>query len=136
MHIPGLLELTDREEITKSMILLTGNSNVGKSCYSREYLLERINDGSDCVFISCTNTEEQFQNWMLGAGVSRAQIDSSLHFINPYIRRNTEESSSKLPWIISEIKEITASYLGSKAEIPNLGSDREWNRTEHVMEKK
>jgi KaiC/GvpD/RAD55 family RecA-like ATPase len=136
MHIPGLLELTEREEIPKCMILLTGNSNVGKSCYSREYLLERINDGSDCVYISCTNTEEQFQNWMLSAGCSRAQLDSNLHFINPYLRRNTEESSSKLPWIISEIKAITASSHGPNGGNPNLGSDRKWNRTENLMEKK
>ena len=99
MHIPGLLEITEREEIPKCMILLTGNSNVGKSCYSREYLLEQINDGSDCVYISCTESEEQFQNWLLGAGISRNQINCSLHLLT-----HTYE----------ETREITVhSYLGS-----------------------
>jgi len=137
MHIPGLLELTEREEIPNCMILLTGNSNVGKSCYSREYLLERINNSSDCVYISCTNTEEQFQNWMLSAGCSRDQIDSNLHFINPYIRRNSGgESSSKLPWILSEIKEITVNSHSSNAGIPNLNAGKKFNGIENLVKKK
>ena len=136
MHIPGLLEITEREEIPKCMILLTGNSNVGKSCYSREYLLEQINDGSDCVYISCTESEEQFQNWLVGAGISRNQINSSLHFINPYIRRNAGDNSSQLPWIVSEIKEITANPHVSNTGNPSLDTDKQWNQTENRTEKK
>ena len=136
LHIPGLLELTEREEIPNCMILLTGNSNVGKSCYCREYLVERINEGSDCIYISCTNTDEQFQNWMVDAGCSRSQIGSSLHFINPYTRRNTRELNSKLTWIISEIKEITAKSHGSNAEVANLDTDNKLNRTDTPMRNK
>ena len=136
MHIPGLLELTEREEIPKCMILLTGNSNIGKSCYIREYLLEQINDGADCVYISCTETEEQFQNWLVGAGVSRNQISSNLHFINPYIRRNTGDNSSQLPWIVSEIKEIIANPQVHAPGISSLDTDRQPNRTENRTKKK
>src|SRR5919106_1898871 len=136
MHIPGLLELTEREEIPKCIILLTGNSNVGKSCYSREYLLEQINDDSDCVYISCTEREEQFQNWMEGAGVSRSQINSNLHFINPYIRRSAGDNSLQLPWIISEIKEITNNLHGSNARIPSLDTDKQVNQTQNQAGKK
>lgn len=106
MHIPGLLELTEREEIPKCMILLTGNSNVGKSCYSKEYLLEQIYDGAYCIYISCTETEEQFQNWLASVGVSHNQINSNLHFVNPYVRKKAGVGESQLPRIISEIKEI------------------------------
>lgn len=136
MHIPGLLELTEREEIPKCMILLTGNSNVGKSCYSREYLLERINDGSDCIYISCTETEEQFQNWMINAGVSRIQINSNLHFINPYVRKKAGDNSSQLPRIISEIKEIAANSRGSSTGIPSIDTEKKWNRIGNPTERK
>jgi KaiC/GvpD/RAD55 family RecA-like ATPase len=136
MHIPGLLELTEREEIPKCMILLTGNSNVGKSCYSREYLLEQINDGSDCVYISCTETEEQFQNWMEGAGVSRSEINSSLHFINPYVRRNAGDNSLHLPGIISEIKAITNNHNGVNARTSSLDTDTQWKQTKNRIGKK
>jgi KaiC/GvpD/RAD55 family RecA-like ATPase len=136
MHIPGLLELTEREEIPKCMILLTGNSNVGKSCYAREYLLERMNDGSDCVYISCTDTDEQFQNWMVSAGVSRTLINSSLHFINPYIRRHAGDNSSQLVGIISEIKEITSAIHNSNIRNSNVGTENERNRIKNLPEKK
>ena len=59
MHIPTLIELTEREEIPRSLILLTGNTNVGKSLYCRQFLVDRLNDGSECVYINCTSTEEQ-----------------------------------------------------------------------------
>ncbi|MGB7632772.1 MAG: ATPase domain-containing protein [Nitrososphaeraceae archaeon] len=136
MHIPGLLELTEREEIPKCMILLTGNSNVGKSCYAREFLLERMNDGSDCVYISCTDTEEQFQNWMISAGVARTLINSSLHFINPYIRRSAGDNSSQLIGIISEIKEITSATHNSNIGNSNVGTENERNRIKNLPEKK
>ena len=137
MHIPGLLELTEREEIPKCMILLTGNLNVGKSCYCREFLLERVNDGSDCAYISCTETEEQFHNWLISAGASRTQINASLHFINPYMRRHAGDNSSQLPGIISEIKgEITANSHASNAGIPSLNTDKNLNRNENLAEKK
>jgi KaiC/GvpD/RAD55 family RecA-like ATPase len=136
MHIPGLPELTEREEIPKCMILLTGNSNVGKSCYSNDYLLEQINDGSDCVYISCTETEEKFQNWMESVGVSRNQIISTLHFINPYIRRNAGDNSSQLPWIVSEIKEITDNPHFSNDKTPNPDTNKQRNQTEKRNQKK
>src|SRR5262245_33163497 len=123
MHIPGLIELTDREEIPQCMILLTGNSNVGKSCYSREYLLEQINDGSDCIYISCTETEEQFQNWMIARGVSRNQINSNLHFINPYIRKKAGDNSSQLSGIISEIKDVSGNSSGLNTGIQNIEAE-------------
>ncbi|MGH9912931.1 MAG: ATPase domain-containing protein, partial [Nitrososphaeraceae archaeon] len=137
MHIPGLLELTEREEIPKCMILLTGNLNVGKSCYSREFLLERINDKSDCVYISCTDTEEQFQNWLVDAGVSRTQINSNLHFINPYMRRRAGDNSSQLAGIIAEIKEeISANSHDSNAGHPSLNMHKNTNRNENLIKKK
>jgi KaiC/GvpD/RAD55 family RecA-like ATPase len=136
MHIPGLHELTEREEIPKCMILLTGNSNVGKSCYSRDYLLEQINDGSDCVYISCTETEEKFQDWMGSVGVSRNQINSTMHFINPYLRRNAGDNSSQLPWIISEIKEITDSPRVLDAKTVTPDTMKQWNQTENRNQNK
>ncbi|HZD36681.1 MAG TPA: ATPase domain-containing protein [Nitrososphaeraceae archaeon] len=130
MHIPGLLELTEREEIPKCMILLTGNSNVGKSCYSKEYLLEQFNDGAYCIYISCTETEEQFQNWLVSVGVSHNQIDSNLHFVNPYIRKKARDDVPLLPQIISEIKETSA--RGSDSSI---GMEKELGHTENRLEK-
>lgn len=136
MHFPGLLELTDREQIPNCMILLTGNSYVGKSCYCREYLLERMNNGSNSIYISCTNTDEQFQKWLLSAGFSRTQIESRLHFINPYTRRNTGESNSKLTWILSEIKEIIAKSHDSNPVFSNPDEDNRKNRTDTNMRNK
>ncbi len=97
----------------------------------REYLLEQINDDSDCVYISCTETEEKFQNWMESAGVSRNQINSSLHFINPYIRRNAGDNSSQLPWIVSEIKGITDNPHAPNGRIPSIDTDKQWNQTKN-----
>jgi KaiC/GvpD/RAD55 family RecA-like ATPase len=106
MHIPGLVELTDRDEIPRCLILLTGNSNVGKSCYCREFLLDSMNDRSNCLYISCAETEEQLQDWLVRVGVSRIGISTRLHFINPYIRRQTGDTTLQLSKIVSEMKEI------------------------------
>ena len=105
MHIPGLVELTEREEIPKCLILLTGNSNVGKSSYCKEFLVERISGQSDCMYISCTTTEEQLQSWLVGVGVPMTDISTKLHFINPYVRRQRDQKAD-LSSILSEMKEI------------------------------
>jgi archaellum biogenesis ATPase FlaH/class 3 adenylate cyclase len=106
MHIPGLAELTEREEIPRCLILLTGNSNVGKSCYCREFLLGSMNDRSNCAYISCAETEEQLQDQLVRAGVSRIEISTRFHFINPYIRRQSGDTGLQLSKIVSEMKEI------------------------------
>src|SRR5215510_4324814 len=136
MHIPGLIELTDREEIPKCMILLTGNSNVGKSSYSREYLLEQINDGLDCIYISCTETEELFQNWMMSRGVSRVQINSNLHFINPYVRKKAGDNGSQLPGIISEIKDISGNSSSTSSGIQSIEVEKKQNRAGNALDTK
>ena len=118
MHIPGLVELTERQEIPKCLILLTGNSNVGKSSYCREFLVERIRSQSDCMYISCTTTEEQLQSWLVGVGVPMTDISTKLHFINPYVRRQTGDQKADLSSILSEMKEILNNPLNL-----NIGND-------------
>jgi KaiC/GvpD/RAD55 family RecA-like ATPase len=118
MHIPGLVELTEREEIPKCLILLTGNSNVGKSSYCKEFLVERISGQSDCMYISCTTTEEQLQSWLVGVGVPMTDISTKLHFINPYVRRQTGDQKADLSSILSEMKEILNTPLNL-----NIGND-------------
>ena len=71
MHIPTLIELTEREEIPRLLILLTGNTNVGKNLYCRQFLVDRLNEGSECVYMNCTSTAEQLLEWLHGIGVAR-----------------------------------------------------------------
>ncbi|MFY9967220.1 MAG: adenylate/guanylate cyclase domain-containing protein [Nitrososphaeraceae archaeon] len=103
MQIPALIELTEREEIPRSLILLTGNTNVGKSLYCRQLLVDRLNDGSECVYVNCASTEEQLQEWLDGIGVART---AGLHFINPYLRKQSGrgDSSAELSNVLTEIK--------------------------------
>ena len=103
MQIPALIELTEREEIPRSLILLTGNTNVGKSLYCRQFLVDRLNDGSECVYINCASTEEQLLEWLDGIGVART---AGLHFINPYLRKQSGrgDSSAELSNVLTEIK--------------------------------
>jgi archaellum biogenesis ATPase FlaH len=103
MHIPALIELTEREEIPRSLILLTGNTTVGKSLYCRQFLVDRLNDGSECVYINCTSTEEQLIEWLDGIGVARTP---GLHFINPYLRKQSGrgDTSAELSNVLTEIK--------------------------------
>jgi archaellum biogenesis ATPase FlaH len=115
MHIPGLVELTGRDEIPRCLILLTGNSNVGKSCYCRQFLLESMNDRSNCVYISCAETEEQLQDWLVHVGISRVEISTRLHFINPYIRRQTGDTTLQLSKIVSEMKETVEHSISLNA---------------------
>jgi archaellum biogenesis ATPase FlaH len=116
MHIPGLIQLTEREEIPKCLILLTGNSNIGKSSYCKEFLLEKINDKSNCVYISCTSTEGEIQDWLVGVGVPRSEISTRLHFINPYIRKQQGESKLQLQKIVSEMKTIVSDSINLSVE--------------------
>ena len=137
MHIPGLFELTEREELPSCMILSIGNSNVGKSCYSKEYLLEQINYDADCIYISCTETEEQFHNWLVSIGVSHVQISSHLHFINPYIRKKTGDDKWRLSRIISEIQEVTDDHShGSNDRIPTIDIEKKLVQSKNPVEKK
>ncbi|MGA9318878.1 MAG: hypothetical protein WBV84_12570 [Nitrososphaeraceae archaeon] len=103
MQIPALIELTEREEIPRSLILLTGNTNVGKSLYCRQLLVDRLNDGSECVYINCASTEGQLLEWLNGIGVART---AGLHFINPYLRKQSGrgDSSAELSNVLTEIK--------------------------------
>ena len=112
MHIPALKELTEREEIPKSLILLTGNTNVGKSLYCRQLLVDRLNDGSECVYINCTSTEEQLLEWFDGIGVTRTP---RLHFINPYLRKQSGggDHSVELSNVLTEIKHAILNPLQS-----------------------
>ena len=110
MQIPALIELTEREEIPRSLILLTGNTNVGKSLYCRQFLVDRLNDGSECVYINCTSTEEQLLEWLDGIGVARTP---GLHFINPYLRKQSGrgDSSAELSNVLTEIKHVMSKPL-------------------------
>ena len=101
MHIPALIELTEREEIPRSLILLIGNTNVGKSLYCRQFLADRLNDGSECVYINCASTEEQLLEWLDGIGVARTP---GFHFINPYLRKQSGDSSAELSNVLTELK--------------------------------
>lgn len=105
MHIPALIELTEREEIPRSLILLTGNTNVGKSLYCRQFLVDRLNDGSECVYINCTSTEEQLLEWLDSIGVARTP---GLYFINPYLRKQSgrRDTSAELSNVLTEIKRV------------------------------
>jgi archaellum biogenesis ATPase FlaH len=107
MYIPGLLELTEREDIPRSMILLIGNTNVGKSCYCKELLVERLIDHSSCVYITCTSTQEQLQKWLTSVGAGRS-YNKNFHFINPYLRRQKGELNAELSKILEEVKEAYA----------------------------
>jgi len=133
MQIPALIELTEREAIPRSLILLTGNTNVGKSLYCRQFLADRLKDDSECVYINCTSTEEHLLEWLDGIGVARTP---GLHFINPYMRKQSGggDSSVKLSNVLTEIKNAISnprkSAIGNEGLQKKRGDDHGLQNTE------
>ena len=63
-----------------------------------QLLVDRLNDDSECVYINCTSTEEQLQEWLNGIGVARTL---GLHFINPYLRKQSGGGDSSAEYQMS-----------------------------------
>src|SRR5688500_10388748 len=60
MAIPGLTELTDGEEnVSPTMLLLSGPPGIGKRDYCREFLEEGLATQKRCVFISSKITDRE-----------------------------------------------------------------------------
>ena len=60
MAIPGLTELTDGEEnVSPTLLLLSGPPGIGKRDYCREFLEEGLATQKRCVFISSKITDKE-----------------------------------------------------------------------------
>ncbi|MGA7897981.1 MAG: ATPase domain-containing protein, partial [Nitrososphaeraceae archaeon] len=83
MQIPGISHLVGKDNISNSILLLTGSSGAGKSIYCRQFLLEGISQNEYCIYLSSNLTIDQYND--LFSNIEKSVISQYSIFINPYI---------------------------------------------------
>lgn len=99
MRIPGISHLVGKENISDSILLLTGSSGAGKSIYCRQFILDGISQNEHCIYLSSSLTIDQYKDLLSDLGEKVIQKYST--FINPYII--DIEENKKLSFALSEV---------------------------------
>jgi KaiC/GvpD/RAD55 family RecA-like ATPase len=99
MQIPGLIHLVGKDNISNSILLLTGASGTGKSIYCRQFLLEGISQNDYCIYMSSNLTADQYDE--LVSNLEKDIVSKNSLFINPYF--NEIEESKKLSFTLKEM---------------------------------
>ena len=79
---------------------------MGKAPIVKNFWLKELATNQIVCIFHVPTTEEQLQSWLVGVGVPMTDISTKLHFINPYVRRQTGDQKADLSSILSEMKEI------------------------------
>ena len=114
VQIPGIFDLTGKNNIPPSLFLLVGSAGTGKSMYCRQFIMDGILRSDYCIYISPSMTEKKFRS--LFPKLETVALNRSSKFINPYLRidtRNiaknsneTADDQDKLKLTLAEIHEI------------------------------
>ena len=114
VQIPGIFDLTGKNNIPPSLFLLVGSAGTGKSMYCRQFIMDGILRSDYCIYISPSMTEKKFRS--LFPKLEAVALNRSSKFINPYLRidtRNiakdsneTADDQDKLKLTLAEIHEI------------------------------
>jgi KaiC/GvpD/RAD55 family RecA-like ATPase/class 3 adenylate cyclase len=114
VQIPGIFDLTGKNNIPPSLFLLVGSAGTGKSMYCRQFIMDGILRSDYCIYISPNMTEKKFRS--LFPKLEAEALNRSSKFINPYLRidtRNISKNSNdtaddldKLKPTLAEIHEI------------------------------
>lgn len=78
--IPGITSLTDKD-IPNGLLLLCGPIGSGKSVYCRQFLLDGIEAGGYCMYLSSNLTENQYRNMF--STIPESTLNETTKFINP-----------------------------------------------------
>jgi KaiC/GvpD/RAD55 family RecA-like ATPase/class 3 adenylate cyclase len=114
IQIPGIFDLTGKNSIPPSLILLVGLAGTGKSMYCRQFFIDGMLHSDYCIYISPSMTEKKFRS--LFSKLQAVALDRTSKFINPYMRMDTSsiakngnstaDDLDKLKLTLSEIHEI------------------------------
>ena len=114
VQIPGIFDLTGKNNIPPSLFLLVGSAGTGKSMYCKQFIMDGILRSDYCIYISPSMTEKKFRS--LFPKLEAVVLNRSSKFINPYLRidtRNIAKNSNdtaddldKLKLTLAEIHEI------------------------------
>jgi KaiC/GvpD/RAD55 family RecA-like ATPase/class 3 adenylate cyclase len=114
VQIPGIFDLTGKNNIPPSLFLLVALAGTGKSMYCRQFIMDGILRSDYCIYISPNMTEKKFRS--LFPKLEAVALNRSTKFINPYLRidtRNIPKNSNdtaddldKLKLTLAEIHEI------------------------------
>jgi KaiC/GvpD/RAD55 family RecA-like ATPase/class 3 adenylate cyclase len=114
VQIPGIFDLTGKNNIPPSLFLLVASAGTGKSMYCRQFIMDGILRSDYCIYISPNMTEKKFRS--LFPKLEAVALNRSTKFINPYLHidtRNIAKNSNdtaddldKLKLTLAEIHEI------------------------------
>ena len=114
VQIPGIFDLTGKNNIPPSLFLIIGLAGTGKSMYCRQFIMDGMLHSDYCIYISPSMTEKKFRSSFPKLEVGA--LDRASKFINPYSRidaRSIDKNSNdttgdldKLKLTLSEIHEI------------------------------
>jgi KaiC/GvpD/RAD55 family RecA-like ATPase/class 3 adenylate cyclase len=114
VQIPGIFDLTGKNNIPPSLFLLVGSAGTGKSMYCRQFIMDGILRSDFCIYISPSMTEKKFRS--LFPKLEAVALNRSSKFINPYSRidtrniaknsNDTADDQDKLKLTLAEIHEI------------------------------
>lgn len=119
MQIPGISHLVGKDNISNSILLLTGSSGAGKSIYCRQFLLEGISQNEYCICLSSNLTIDQYND--LFSNIKKSVISQYSIFINPYT--NDIEENMKLSFTLGEVANaLDQAGIGKKQQMVNSPS--------------
>ena len=119
MQIPGISHLVGKDNISNSILLLTGSSGAGKSIYCRQFLLEGISQNEYCIYLSSNLTIDQYND--LFSNIEKSVISQYSIFINPYT--NDIEENMKLSFALGEVANaLDQAGIGKKQQMVNSPS--------------
>ena len=114
VQIPGIFDLTGKNNIPPSLFLLVGSAGTGKSMYCRQFIMDGILRSDYCIYISPSMTEKKFRS--LFPKLEAVALNRSSKFINPYLRidtrniaknsNDTADDQDKLKLTLAEVHEI------------------------------
>jgi KaiC/GvpD/RAD55 family RecA-like ATPase/class 3 adenylate cyclase len=114
VQIPGIFDLTGKNNIPPSLFLLVGSAGTGKSMYCRQFIMDGILRSDYCIYISPSMSEKKFRS--LFPKLEAVALNRSSKFINPYLRidtrniaknsNDTADDQDKLKLTLADIHEI------------------------------
>jgi len=129
VQIPGILDLTGKNNIPPSLFLLVGSAGTGKSIYCRQFIMEGMLHSDYCIYISPNMTEKKFRS--LFTKLDAVALNRASRFINPYLRTDrsntvknsngtaADDDSDKLKRTLADIHEILIAKKGENEQEGN-----------------